>query len=89
MFCRTKQLRDRNCKDLIGRWFRYLAKNPLRNFISKNCLFGGTNIVKSNDKSKYVYSGRGIGFDGLGSWSFANDFAWNVVNFGVDIATYW
>ena len=51
-------------------------------------MFGGTNIVKSNDKSKYVYSGRGIGFDGLGSWSFANDFAWNVVNFGVDIATY-
>ena len=34
-------------------------KNPLRNFTLKNCFFGSTNIVKDNDKEKYVYSGYG------------------------------
>ena len=39
-------------------------RNPLNNFTLKNCLFGATNIVKNNGKSKYVYSGYGIAFDG-------------------------
>ena len=39
-------------------------KNPLINFTLKDCLFGSTNIVKDNDKEKYVYSGYGIAFDG-------------------------
>ena len=26
------------------------SKNPLKNFTLKNCLFGGTNTVKNNDK---------------------------------------
>ena len=56
---------------------------PLRNFTLKNCLFGANNIVKISDKSKYEYSSYGIAFDGLGSWSFGNDFARNVVIFGV------
>ena len=33
------------------------SKIPLRNFTLKNCLFGATTIVKTNDKEKYVYSG--------------------------------
>ena len=49
------------------------SKLPLRNFISRNCLFGATNIVKNSDKSKYVYSGYGIAFDGKGNWKFDNE----------------
>ena len=59
-------------------------KIPLRNFTLKNCLFRATNIVKNNDKEKYVYSGYGIVFDGKGKWSFGNDYAGNVIIFGVD-----
>ena len=59
-------------------------RNPTNNFKLKNCLFGATNIVKDNDKEKYVYSGCRITFDSAGSWSFGNGFARNVVIFGVD-----
>ena len=58
-------------------------RNP-NNFKFKNCLFGVTNIVKSCDKEKYVYSGYEIIFDSASSWSFDNDSARNVVIFGVD-----
>ena len=61
-----------------------LPKNPTNNFKFKNCLFGATNVVKYSDKEKYVYSGCDITFDSGGSWSFDNDFARNVVIFGVD-----
>ena len=47
-------------------------------------MFGATNILKVSDKSKYVYSSYRIAFDRLGSWSFGNDFARNVVIFGDD-----
>ena len=50
----------------------------------KNCLFGAINIVKNNVKKKWIYIGCEIVFDGPGSWSFGNDFARNVVIFGVD-----
>ena len=53
-------------------------------FKSKNCLFGATNTVKNSDKEKYLYTGYGIMFDGVGSWSFSNGFARNVIIFGVD-----
>ena len=33
---------------------------------------------------KYIYSGYGITFDGLGSLGFGNGFASNVIIFGVD-----
>ena len=59
-------------------------RNPINNFKFKNCLFGATNIVKNRDKEKCVFSGFGITFDSGGSWSFDNDFAKNVIIFGVD-----
>ena len=62
----------------------YWPKLPLRNFTLKECLFGATNIVKNSDREKYVYSGYRIEFDGKGSWSFSDDFARNVIIFGVD-----
>ena len=37
-------------------------KNPLRNFALNSCLFGATNIVKNDEKEKYVYIGYGIAF---------------------------
>ena len=33
---------------------------------------------------KYLYSGYRTAFDGKGKWNFGNDFARNVVIFGVD-----
>ena len=57
---------------------------PTNNFKFKDCLFGATNVVKNSDKEKYVYSGYGITFDSVGSWRFDNDFARNVMIFGVD-----
>ena len=58
-------------------------RNATNNFKFENCLFGPTNIVKNSDKEKYVYSGYGITFDSAGSWIFDNDFARNVIIFGV------
>ena len=49
-----------------------------------SCLFGAANIVKNSDREKQVYSGYGITFDSAGSWSFGDDFAENIVIFGVD-----
>ena len=59
-------------------------KIPLNIFKLKKCLFGATNKLKNSDKAKWVYSGYGIAFYGADSWSFGNDFARNVVLFGVD-----
>ena len=59
-------------------------KIPLRNSTLRNCLFGAADTVKNSNKEKYVCSGYGIGFDGKGKWSFGNDYARNVIVFGVD-----
>ena len=59
-------------------------KNPTNNFNFKNCLFGATSIVKSNDKEKYVDSDYGITFSSTDWWSFDNDTARIVIIFGVD-----
>ena len=59
-------------------------RNLFNNLALKNCLVGATNIVKNSDKSKHVYSGYGIAFDGADLWSFGNDFARIVVIFGID-----
>ena len=42
------------------------------------------NEAENSDKSKWIYSGYGIAFDGNGEWNFGNDFTRNVVIFGVD-----
>ena len=59
-------------------------RNPIDNFIFKNCLVGATSVLKNSDKENYMYSGYGIKFDGAGSWSFDNDTDRNVMTFGVD-----
>ena len=59
-------------------------KIPLWNFTVKNCLFGATSIVKNSDEKKWVRSGYGIAFDGEGECIFGNDYARNVIIFGVD-----
>ena len=40
-------------------------------------------LIRNTIKSKFTYNGRGIAFDGEGSWSFGNDFARNVALSGV------
>ena len=58
--------------------------NPLRNFTLKNGLFGATSILKNNYTEKWMYSGYGIAFDRKVEWSFGNDYARDVIIFGVD-----
>ena len=58
-------------------------RNP-NNLKFKNCLFGATNILKTSNKEKNIYCGYGVTFDNADSWSFDNDFARNVIIFGVD-----
>ena len=59
-------------------------RNCTYNFKFKKCLFGATSMVKSSDKKKYAYGGYGMTFDGVGSWSFDNNFARKVIIFGVE-----
>ena len=59
-------------------------KNHLRNFTLKNGFFGAFNTGKRNDNEKHLYSGYKIAFDWKGSWSFNDEFARNVIVFGVD-----
>ena len=47
-------------------------------------MFGSTNIVKDNDKEKYMYSGFGIAFHGKGSLRVNHDFGKSVTIFGID-----
>ena len=59
-------------------------RKPANNFKFKNYLFRETNKVENGDKEKYVYSGYGATFDNACSWSFGNDFARNIIIFGID-----
>ena len=47
-------------------------------------MFGATSIEKNNSKQKYVHRGYGIAFDVKGESSFDNNYARNVLSFGVD-----
>ena len=38
----------------------YWTRKLLNNFVLRNCLFVGTNIINNSDKSRYVYSGYSI-----------------------------
>ena len=64
----------------LNNWSRILANN----FTLKTFLFGTVKSVRIAVKSKFTYNGRGIAFHGEGSRSFGNDFATNVVIFGVE-----
>ena len=59
-------------------------RNHINTFPLKNCLFDTVSLVRNARKSKFIYNGWGIAFDGKGSWSFGNDFSRNSVIFGVD-----
>ena len=58
--------------------------NPSNDFTVKNCLLGTVKLTRNVIKSRLIYNGQGIAFDGAGSWSFGNDFARYIVIFGVD-----
>ena len=46
-------------------------------------MFTWSNTVKNSGKKKYVFSGYGIAYYGVGSQSFGKDFPRNVVIFGL------
>ena len=51
----------------------------------KNCLFCAVTLTKNADIDKYGYSGYGIGFDRISSFSFpGGGFGQNAIVFGVD-----
>ena len=50
----------------------------------KNCILGTVKLARNAIKSKFIYNGRGIAFDGKSLWSFGNGFARNVAIFVVD-----
>ena len=63
-----------------------LNYNP--DFTLENCLFGAVKITKTDDVSKYKYSGYGIGFDGKGVFSHpTGSFGNNAIIFGVDMSS--
>ena len=82
--CTSDQSNNKYCKFYMVYDLDNWPRNPPRNFSIKNCLFGVTNIVKNDDKEKYVYSGYRIAFDGKGEQSFNNYTGRNVIIFGVD-----
>ena len=54
----------------------------------KNCLFGAVTLTKIADIDMYGYSGYGIRFDKISSFSFpGNQFGQNVLIFGVDMSS--
>ena len=54
----------------------------------ENCLFGAVTLTKNADIEKYKYSGYGIGFDRISSFSFIGyGFGQNVLIFGADMST--
>ena len=54
------------------------------NYTLKYYLLGVTTIIKTSDKEGLVCSGHGIAFDRKSRWNYGNDFARNIVIFGVD-----
>ena len=59
-------------------------RNFTNNFKLKNCLFGTVKLTRNADKSKLSNNGQETAFDGKDIWSYGNDFARNVLIFGVD-----
>ena len=53
----------------------------------ENFLFSLDKLVKNADIDKYKYFGYSIGFDRCGTFSVANGFGKNVINFGVDVSS--
>ena len=52
----------------------------------KNVLFGAVNLTKNADIDKYRYSGYGIGFDRISSFSFpSGGFGQNIIIFRADM----
>ena len=81
-------IEQNNATKIVNAYIVYDLDNwpniPIRNFTLKSCLFGATNIAKNSDKSKWVYGGYGIAFDGKVEWNFDNDSDRNALIFGVN-----
>ena len=50
-------------------------------------MFGAVKLVKNDDIDKYKYSGYGIGFDRIGTFSVGDGFGRNTIILGVDLSS--
>ena len=64
----------------LNKW----PRNPTNNITLKNCLFGIVKLTRNKEKTKFSHNGPEIAFDRKGWLSFGNEFARDVVIFGVD-----
>ena len=60
------------------------TNNPVRNVTFKKVLVWGDWCSKNSDKEKWVFSGYWITFYGKHRWNSSNEFARNVLIFGID-----
>ena len=49
-------------------------------------VWGLIKLTRNATKTKFTYNGYGIAFDGSNSWNFGDEFAQNVLIFGVENA---
>ena len=66
LFAKQNNNKTKNVNAYIVYELDNQPKILLGNFTLEEFLFGATNIVKNNDKEKYVYSRYGIAFDRKG-----------------------
>ena len=59
-------------------------RNITNNYALKIDFFGTVKLLRNAIKSKFIYKSWGLAFNWEGLWSFGNEFARNVVFFGVD-----
>ena len=52
----------------------------------ENYFLGAVSLTKNNDINQCKYSGKGIGFDRQGTFSFGNGVGSNAISFGVDMS---
>ena len=58
--------------------------NLSSDFTIRNCSVGTVKLTGNTIKSKFIYNGPEITFDGAGSWRYGNDFAENVIVFSLN-----
>ena len=59
-------------------------RSTTNNFTLKNCSFDAVRLMGNADKNKFTCNGQEIEFDRKDIWNYENDFARNVLIFGVD-----
>ena len=59
-------------------------RSTTNNFTLKNCSFDAVRLIGNADENEFTCNGQEIEFDRKDIWNYENDFARNVLIFGVD-----